>query len=82
MSFINDILDSDQLSTVRDFVFSSTYQTMIWCGDGFNGKSILCKTLPSHVFITTNSFDYSSITDYLYEDNSIFIILPFYQKTA
>ncbi len=74
MNFINDILDSDQLCIVSDFIFYNKYHTMIWSGDGSNGKSTLCKTIPNSVFITLNSFSNFTITNCDYDHNSIFIL--------
>lgn len=78
MNFINDILDKNQLCTIRDFIFSKDNLTMIWHGTGNNGKSILCKTIPNSVFITLDTFNNSNIPTF--SQNSIFILNEMYTQ--
>ena len=74
MNFINDILDSDQFCSVRNFIFStnSNSNTMIWHGTGCNGKSTLCHTISNPVFISTKTFNTSIV--HKFNKNSIFIL--------
>jgi len=70
MNFINDILDSDQLCSISNFVCSTEYRTMIWYGTGNNGKSVLSKTIPNRVFIDLNTFNNNTT----FSKHSIFIL--------